>query len=120
MQRVLKPGGSLAISDFMVSQYLATVLPRKLNTGFFGVCDVQFTHSKYRKLATKCNLDVTFERTITKNTLPTSRFLSSKIFGKGRFSFFDLFGWITIFFLEFVSRLSFLKYSVFVFEKKMS
>ena len=119
VQRVLKPGGSLAISDFMVSPFLAPVLPRKLNTGFFGVCDVQYTHSKYRKLATKCDLDVTFEKNITKNTLPTYRFLSSKVLGKGKFSFFDVFGWITIVFLELISRLNFLKYSIFVFKKKM-
>ena len=116
--RVLKPGGSLAISDFLVNPFLARVLPRKLNTGFFGVCDVQFSHSKYGELAEECGFDMTVDKNITKNTLPTYRILNSILLSKGIFSFFGSLGWLTTAILEIVTRLGWLKYSVFVFKKR--
>lgn len=117
--RVLKPGGTLAISDFMINSYLTYVLPRKFNTGFFGVCDVHFSHSKYRGLAQKYGYSVALEKNITKNTIPTYRVLISEVFGKNKFNFYNLFGWITTAVLEVISRLDLLRYSVFVFKKNV-
>ncbi len=118
-QRVLKPGGSLAVSDFLVNPYMAFWLPRKFNTGFFGVCDVKFSHSKYKKLAKKYNLEVSYEKNITRNTLPTYLILKSVIFGKDKFSLFNLFGWVTTLVVEVVTRLNLLSYSAFVFKKSV-
>ncbi len=117
--RVLKPGGTLAISDFMINSHFAYVLPRKFNTGFFGVCDVHFSHSKYRELARRCGYSVALEKNVTKNTLPTYRILISEVFGKSKFNFFNLLGWITTAVIEVISRLDLLRYSVFVFKKNM-
>ena len=116
--RVLKPGGKLAISDFMVHPYLSFVLPRKLNTGFFGICDTNFTHAKYRTLASEVGFTVALEENITKNTLPTYQTLTSTVFGLKTFSLMNVYGWITTAILGVAARFDLLRYSVFAFRKE--
>jgi ubiquinone/menaquinone biosynthesis C-methylase UbiE len=77
--RVLKPGGRLALSDFIPRQGFE--LPMRLtsrwpvNEGFYGSCNLHFTASDYRMLAERTGFSLVEERDITTNTLPTYAFL---------------------------------------------
>jgi len=78
--RVLKPGGILALSDFIPKTmmlpftWLATSrLFDKFNV--FGRCNVQFTISRYRRLAAATGFVPVAERDVTENILPTYHYL---------------------------------------------
>lgn len=78
--RVLRPGGTLSLSDFVPSRGFAPLAAignsqwfSKLN--FFGNCNLTFTLQKYRRLAQESGLTVTEERDITRHTLPSYRYL---------------------------------------------
>lgn len=78
--RVLKPGGTLVLSDFVPSQMflpmsrlVSSRLFEKVN--IFGHCNVQCTIGRYRHLATQAGLVSAMERNITGHTLPTYRYL---------------------------------------------
>jgi ubiquinone/menaquinone biosynthesis C-methylase UbiE len=78
--RVLRPGGVLALSDFIPA---AAVLPitwlvtsrlfDKFNV--FGRCDVQFTLARYRRLAAETGFVPVAERDVTDNIRPTYDYL---------------------------------------------
>jgi len=78
--RVLKPGGMLALSDFIPMTmflpftWLATSkLFDKFNV--FGRCDVQFTINRYRRLAAAIGFVPVAERNVTDNIVPTYQYL---------------------------------------------
>lgn len=77
--RVLKPGGFLALSDFVCQPLIQPLtrlkLPKKLSVGFYGQCNLQYAHADYLALAQKVGFTVTTERDITGNTNPTYRYL---------------------------------------------
>jgi ubiquinone/menaquinone biosynthesis C-methylase UbiE len=77
--RVLKPGGYLALSDFVPKPALLPFtkikLSGSLSVGFYGKCNLQYGVDEYRKLAKHINFTITDERDITINTLPTYRYL---------------------------------------------
>jgi ubiquinone/menaquinone biosynthesis C-methylase UbiE len=77
--RVLKPGGYLALSDFIPHPLIAPLtkikLPERLSVGFYGKCNVQYTARHYRNLATQTGFKLQTERNITNNTLPTYTYL---------------------------------------------
>ena len=77
--RVLKPGGYLALSDFVPKPALRPFANAKLlgnlSTGFYGHCDLRYGIAEYRKLAQKTGFKIQTERDITVNTLPTYRYL---------------------------------------------
>lgn len=77
--RVLKPGGYLALSDFVPSTVLLPVtkinLPEPFSIGFYGKCNVQYSAKHYRDLAKQTQFSVQTERDITINTLPTYVYL---------------------------------------------
>ncbi|MDO9104203.1 MAG: methyltransferase domain-containing protein [Methylovulum sp.] len=74
--RVLKPGGYLALSDFVASPQLLPLTKIKLpEWGFYGKCNLQFTAAHYKKLAEQTQFDVQVARNITENTLPTYSYL---------------------------------------------
>lgn len=79
--RVLKPGGYLALSDFVPTPALLPMmkitLPKPFDQRFYGQCNVQCTISGYRILAEKTGFQGKEEKDITANTLPTYSYLRS-------------------------------------------
>jgi SAM-dependent methyltransferase len=79
--RVLRPGGILALSDFISSMLFVPVAAglgpasRLARSHQFGHCGVRFTLGRYRRLAAAAGLKPYQERDITANTLPTYRYL---------------------------------------------
>ena len=76
-QRVLKPGGMLAVSDFVPAAWF---LPERwLNVAgrYYGDCDMRCSLPMYRRIARDVGLQPVTERDITANTLPTFDFLES-------------------------------------------
>jgi SAM-dependent methyltransferase len=78
--RVLKPGGALALSDFIPSPWfrpLARLVGSRWVEQYsvYGHCDLSYTLNAYRRLALASGLAPVAERDITRNTLPTYRFL---------------------------------------------
>lgn len=74
--RVLKPGGRLALSDFVPAPLLHPVA--KLNVpawGFYGKCNIDYSAKDYQKLAGLMAFTLLAERDITANTLPTYSYL---------------------------------------------
>lgn len=118
--RVLKPGGYLALSDFLLSKKLSKFVSRHLTDGLFGSCNVEYTREDYYQLAQHTNLSVEFEKNITKNTLPTYKYLKSLIKASELSKSHKLqsLGIIfTISCIELLSKMHVLEYFVFAFRK---
>lgn len=78
--RVLRPGGRLALSDFIPSPLyvpLSRVLMSKRleKYNIFGECDVHYTLGKYRRLAEQAGFVIEVQRNVIRNVLPTYRYL---------------------------------------------
>lgn len=118
--RVLRPGGTLALSDFVPSPWSLLVVNlvnrsrwfRRLN--YFGHCDVSYTVNRYRKLADAVGLVAHQERNVTRNILPTYRYLLNfcrvKAGIPGKASWF-------IHFLNFIGGLGILNYQLLAYRK---
>jgi ubiquinone/menaquinone biosynthesis C-methylase UbiE len=117
--RVLKPGGFLALSDFLpapgIVPFAKIRLPERLSRGFYGRCNVQYTLEAYRQLANDSGFRISTERDITINTLPTYSYLR-KLAWKA--AFFNGFAMIETATLELLSRLRLIKYYIITFQKK--
>ncbi len=83
--RVLRPGGLLVLSDFVPTRLLRPFCPAGSNGDVggvgatFGNLNVQYTLSRYRAMARRAGLIPVVERNITRNTLPTYRYLQSLV-----------------------------------------
>lgn len=77
--RVLKPGGYLALSDFVpraaVVPFTKIKLPGVFSIGFYGENNAMCSAENYRRLARKTQFNLRVERNITANTLPTYPYL---------------------------------------------
>lgn len=74
--RVLKPGGFLALSDFVPNRKLQPFTRIKLPAwSFYGKCNLSCGVDDYRKLAEASAFLMQVERDITNNTLPTYSYL---------------------------------------------
>ena len=116
--RVLKPGGYLALSDFIASPVIRPFtrlpLPDYFSIGFYGSCNLQFTTQHYRNLANEIEFATQIERDITTQTLPTYRYLKTLAHLKGRVPKRALLETATI---EILSRLRLINYYIFSFQK---
>ena len=116
--RVLKPGGYLALSDFvshpMLQPFTKLKLPERVSVGFYGKCNLQYGVEEYRKLAGKTNFKLQTERDITSNTLPTYTYFKRMSQHYGIRSRFALIETATV---EILSRLRLLNYYIYGLQK---
>ncbi len=116
--RVLKPGGKLAVSDFLSTALFRPCAWLMKNwptaSGFYGQCDVRFGFQQYRELARKTGFAHRIERDITPNTLPTYKFLHDL---RKQIPFDNVSAATETLFVEWASRLGLLRYGILGFEK---
>ena len=116
--RVLKPGGYLALSDFvchpMIKPIAKIKMMDKLTVGFYGKCNIYLGITDYGTLAKKTDFDLQIERDITANTLPTYSYLR-RLSQQIRMS--NVFAVIETASAEVLSRLRLLMYFVYGFQK---
>jgi hypothetical protein len=115
---VLKPGGRLALSDFVPTPLLRpamTVASRwPASAGFYGRCKFHSTLRDYRRLAEETGFIVRHGQDITSNTLPTYDFVRKLA---KDMSVKTVSAIIETLFAEWASRLGLLRYLVLAFEK---
>ena len=116
--RVLKPGGYLALSDFLpkpvLQPFLKIKATEKFDIGFYGRCNLKYGVAEYRRLAQKTAFTITDERDITANTLPTYRYLRRL---SQAYRINNAFAFIETAAAEVFSRLRLLDYYIFGFQK---
>ncbi|MDD2767262.1 MAG: methyltransferase domain-containing protein [Methylococcus sp.] len=116
--RVLKPGGHLALSDFLPTRIQ---LPMTLaaahwpaSLGFYGRVDMRYTTARYERLAAETGFLPVLDRDITRNTLPTYPFLRGLSPGLERRKPSAV---AETLFAELTSRLGLLRYRILAFRK---
>lgn len=118
--RVLKPGGHLALSDFVPKPALIPFIKiksfDKLSPGFYGKCDLQYGVEDYRNLAQKINFTIKTERDITANTLPTYSYLRRL---SQQYRINSIFALVETAAAEIFSKLRLLDYYIFGFQKPL-
>lgn len=121
--RVLRPGGTLALSDFVpATPFLplaraATESPRLARFQYFGQCNISCTVGAYHRLIRKVGFQPLVERNVTRNILPTYRYLKHLLGHAAAIE--GITGPITQFMdvLRMTSALGLLKYYVMAFRK---
>jgi len=120
-RRVLKPGGRLALSDFVpvgTLRPLTSLIARwPVSIGFYGRCDFTYTLNDYRRLARETGFEISEERDITENTLPTYDFLRTL---RPSIGLRKPAAVLETLFAECTSRLGALRYLILSFQKPAS
>jgi ubiquinone/menaquinone biosynthesis C-methylase UbiE len=118
--RVLKPGGYLALSDFVPKPVLLPFTKIKLSDrvseGFYGKCNILCGVEDYRNLAKKTQFAIQTERDITVNTLPTYSYLR-RLSREYRVN--SLFALIETATAEVLSKLRLLNYYIYSLQKPL-
>jgi ubiquinone/menaquinone biosynthesis C-methylase UbiE len=112
--RVLKPGGRLALSDFLPQTWMQPWLWPKIPFFYFGDCDVRYCPRRYRRLARDAGLRPVIECDINANTLPTYDFMETL---KPLAANHGVQVVIETRTLAWLSRFRLLRYSILAFEK---
>lgn len=119
--RVLKPGGLLALSDFVCHPVLLPFakikLPENISVGFYGKCNLQYQLNDYRKLAGKTGYGIRVEQDITVNTLPSYRYLRKLA---KHYPIYNPFAFLETAAAEVISRTGLLRYYIYGFQKSVS
>ncbi|MBD2214945.1 methyltransferase domain-containing protein [Nostoc linckia FACHB-104] len=116
--RVLKPGGKLAICDFVPQQFLTPII--KIGANFigsvisntYGYVDSSFSLTDYRQLAKKTGFQSIIEEDITANTIPTYQLLRRLQIEGGNANLSN-----STFVAEWISRLGIMGYLILSFQK---
>jgi cyclopropane fatty-acyl-phospholipid synthase-like methyltransferase len=118
VRRILKPGGMLAMSDFVPTATLRPILSllalRPNRLGFYGRCDFSYTLASYRKLAEETGFRTVVERDITRHTLPTYDFLRSL---RDHLTTGQASAALETLFAEVASRIGALRYLILAFQR---
>jgi ubiquinone/menaquinone biosynthesis C-methylase UbiE len=116
--RVLKPGGKLALCDFVPQEAFLPIMQfgsyliQPFLSNFFGYVDSNITLTAYRKLAENTGFTSILEEDITLNTLPTYPFLQ-RLQSTGENAQTDS----STVMAEWVSRLKLIRYLILSYRK---
>ncbi|MBD2168850.1 methyltransferase domain-containing protein [Calothrix membranacea FACHB-236] len=116
--RVLKPGGKLAICDFVPQEFLTPIIQIGANfigsviSNTYGYVDSSFSLTDYRQLAKKTGFQSIIEEDITANTIPTYQLLRRLQIEGGNANLSN-----STFVAEWISRLGIVRYLILSFQK---
>ncbi|QIR40749.1 methyltransferase domain-containing protein [Tolypothrix sp. PCC 7910] len=116
--RVLKPGGKLAICDFVPQEFLTPIIQIGANfigpviSNTYGYVDSSFSLTDYRQLAKITGFQSIIEEDITANTIPTYQLLRRLQIEGGNTNLSN-----STFVAEWISRLGIVRYLILSFQK---